>query len=118
MPNTKPQIDLEELVKALRPPEKQENSLTKNVITIGVSLITAALMFCGTFIYQSNAKITEMGVTLKYMSDSVDELKKKVDDSSNQFVTRNEFEKTRNERTIQLNDIESRVRALESTRRK
>ena len=114
--------DIQAILDALKnkedKPPAPDGALTKNVITIGVSLITATLVFCGSFIYSSNAKITEMAVQLKYVSESVTDLRKKAEDASSQFVTRNEFDKARLERTAQIADIEARTRILEAGKRK
>jgi len=78
--------------------------LEKHVQTIGVSLITAAILFTAGFTYNTSQANAEMAVELKYMRIQLTDMKTKLEEMNNTYVKREEFM-----------DHEGRIRRLEGT---
>lgn len=121
--------DIQEMVAALNMEKPDENSnLMKIIAGIFATVVTGAIFFSSSFIYTSNAKISEIGTQLVYMSKTVDELKKKSDDVNGQYVSRADYntftrdtqknvDRLRTDENVITTDLEGRVRALEQKKK-
>ena len=77
----------------------------RNATTIASTLLTTAIIFAGSQLWAFNQNIAETNVKLQYLSDTVGELKRKVDEVAGNYVQRNEFK-----------TLDDRVRSLEIQR--
>lgn len=108
--------EIEEIKALIGMPEKRENIFTRYVGEILVAILTATILFCATFIYNTNSIITDMSVQLKFLTETTNELKKKADDNNAQFVLRRDYDKASDAMRTIASDHEARLRILEGRR--
>lgn len=83
----------------------QKSGIERHAQTILISVITAAILFSATFIYNSNASLTVLTTRVEYMTKAISKLEAKLDEMNNNYVQKEDF-----------NDLEKRVRVLEQKR--
>ncbi len=82
--------------------ERRKVGIEQHIVTILVTAITAGVMFIGTLLWTYNNKITEFGIKMEYLAQSVTDLRTQLDGMNNNYVRKEEFK-----------DLEVRVRKIE-----
>jgi hypothetical protein len=76
--------------------------LERHAQTILISVITAAILFSATFMYNANEKVSTLATKLEFMSSAITKLELKIDSMNSNYVQKADF-----------GDLEKRVRELE-----
>lgn len=84
------------------PPTTNEGLFLKHFITVLNAIITAAVLFCASFIFDMNRSTGELIVKVEALASQTYKLENKLDEINNTFVRRDDF-----------NNLEGRVLELE-----
>lgn len=82
--------------------DRRKTAWETHFATIVNSVVVAGLIFLGTQIWTANAQLTKLTVTNEYLTTTVMDLKKQINDMTLNYVTKADFK-----------DLEIRVRMVE-----
>ena len=85
-----------------RAPVERRSAIEQHIVTILVTVIAAGVMFIGSLLWTYNNKITEFGIKMEYLAQTVSDLKSQLDGMNSNYVRKDEFK-----------DLEIRVRKIE-----